>query len=91
MGIDSGATYCDMRIGRTLVTTLELKDGDLKKASSGEEEGAGIRVLFDGVWGFYSTNDTSNHSLKNALTKAVEMARSGSRRAGRTRSTGTRR
>jgi TldD protein len=78
-GIDSGATYCDMRIGKVKGTSLEVKDGDLKKTSIGEEEGAGIRVLYQGVWGFYSTNEISSHSLRNALKSALDMAKCGSK------------
>lgn len=74
-----GATYCDIRIGKSKGTSLEVKDGELKKASSGEEKGAGIRVLYEGVWGFFSTNEVSKKSLKNALSKALELAKSGSR------------
>jgi TldD protein len=80
-GLDMGASYCDIRFGQSKVTSLEVKDGELKKASSGEEEGVGIRVLYDGVWGFFSTNDTSQESLTRALTAALRMARSGSKKA----------
>jgi TldD protein len=77
--IESGATYCDIRNQRRKGTSLEVKDGKLKKASSGEEEGAGIRILYDGVWGFYATNDMSSESLKKGLSQAIEMAKSGSK------------
>jgi TldD protein len=78
-GIDSGATYCDMRLGEVSGTSLEVKDGELKKTSIGKEEGAGIRVLYQGVWGFYSTNELSQDNLRNALKIALEMAKSGSK------------
>jgi TldD protein len=77
-GMDLGATYCDVRFGKVKGTSLEVKDGDLKKASSGEEEGAGIRVLYKGVWGFYATNEISQASLENGVITAFEMAKSGS-------------
>lgn len=78
IGMDLGATYCDIRFGKVRGTSLEVKDGDLKKASSGEEEGAGIRVLYNGVWGFYATNEISDTSLRNGVKAAFEMAKSGS-------------
>jgi TldD protein len=77
--IDKGATYCDIRIGKSRGTSVEVKDGELKKASSGEEKGAGIRLLYNGVWGFFSTNELSKKSLRNALLKAFELAKSGSK------------
>jgi TldD protein len=80
-GLDLGATYCDMRIGRSKGTSLEVKDGELKKASSGEEHGAGIRVLYDGIWGFFATNEVSKESLESTLNSALKMAKSGSRKA----------
>jgi TldD protein len=80
-GIDSGASYCDMRIGESKGSSLEVKDGELKKASSGEEVGCGIRVLYQGIWGFYATNDITKTSLKSALFSAIEMAKSGSKAA----------
>ncbi|MEM2899454.1 MAG: DNA gyrase modulator, partial [Thermoplasmata archaeon] len=40
-------------------TSLEVKDGKLKSAVHGKEEGAGIRVLYKGAWGFSATNDLS--------------------------------
>lgn len=79
--LEKGASYCDMRLGTRKGTAIEVKDGELKKASSGEEKGAGMRVLYNGVWGFFSTNDISKESMKNAISKALEMAKSGSRRA----------
>ncbi|UCE74356.1 MAG: TldD/PmbA family protein [Methanomassiliicoccales archaeon] len=77
-GIKKGATYCDIRIGKVRRTSLEVKDGELKKASSGEEEGAGVRVLYNGVWGFFTINEISKDSLKTALRNALDMAKSGS-------------
>lgn len=79
--LDKGATYCDIRIGKSKGTYIEVKDGELKKSSSGEEKGAGVRVLFDGVWGFFSTNEISKESLRNALLKALELGKSGSKSA----------
>lgn len=76
-----GATYCDMRIGSSSGTSIEVKDGEVKKASSGEEKGAGIRVLYNGVWGFFSTNEVSKKSLRKTLANAFELAKSGIRKA----------
>ncbi len=74
-----GATYCDMRIGKSKGTSIEVKDGELKKSVSGEEKGAGVRVLYHGVWGFFSTNEISKESLQNALKEALDMAKLGSK------------
>ncbi|UCG71226.1 MAG: TldD/PmbA family protein [Thermoplasmata archaeon] len=74
-----GASYCDIRMGNSKGTSIEVKDGELKKSSSGEENGAGIRILYNGVWGFYSTNEVTQESLKKALKEAFAQAKSGSK------------
>jgi len=74
-----GAEYCDIRTVHSYGSSIEVKDGELKKASSGEEKGAGIRVLFDGAWGFFSTNDMSKKSINNIFEIAFELAKSGSK------------
>ncbi len=81
-----GADYCDIRISRASGTSLELKDEQVQKAIFGESEGAGIRVLYGGAWGFYSTHELEEVSLMKALETAFKLAKSissiGERKAG---------
>ncbi|MBU2564900.1 MAG: TldD/PmbA family protein [Candidatus Thermoplasmatota archaeon] len=58
--MDMGAEYCDLRYEKRTGLSLEVKDGELKKAVSGSEEGVGIRVLYNGAFGFFSTNNVSD-------------------------------
>ncbi|PIV70181.1 MAG: TldD/PmbA family protein [Euryarchaeota archaeon CG01_land_8_20_14_3_00_38_12] len=58
--MDMGAEYCDIRYEKRTGLSLEVKDGELKKAVSGSEEGIGIRVLYNGAFGFFSTNNVSD-------------------------------
>ncbi len=78
--IKQGAQYCDIRFTRSEGTSLDAKDGELKKAVSGIEMGAGIRVLYDGAWGFFSTNDLSDASLDKALQTAMKFAKNSSKK-----------
>jgi len=78
-----GADFCDMRFQRKYGTSIEVKDGEIRKAVTGEEEGVIIRVLYSGVWGVYSTNRLGRGDLDNALGKAMKLARAASRGAGR--------
>ncbi len=73
--LDMGADYCDIRTARVSGTSLELKDSQVEKAIFGESEGMGIRVLYNGAWGFYSTHDMSEASLLNALETAFKLAK----------------
>ncbi|RJS72915.1 MAG: TldD/PmbA family protein [Candidatus Syntrophoarchaeum sp. WYZ-LMO15] len=71
--IEMGAEYVDVRIERERSTVIEMKDGVLRDATVGLDLGAGIRVLFDGSWGFYTTNDISK--LKDGVLKAFKLAK----------------
>lgn len=66
--MNMGAEYCDIRYEKRTGLSLEVKDGELKKAVSGSEEGIGIRVLYNGAFGFFSTNNISD------MNKASEIA-----------------
>ncbi|MFW5946337.1 MAG: TldD/PmbA family protein [Candidatus Natronoplasma sp.] len=68
-----GATYCDIRKERWDTTSLTLKDGEMEKVTSGSEEGAMVRVLYNDGWGNVGTSDLS--SLKNAADRAISMAK----------------
>jgi len=80
MGDERGADYCEIRIGKKSGTSLELKDGELKRAVYGVEEGAGIRVLVNGAWGFCATTSLDQNSLMDSMKKAIKLARGSSQR-----------
>ncbi len=70
----AGATYVDCRwypfeeaIG------LTMWNGNLKQASASRESGVGIRVLYQGAWGFSASSDTGN--LGAVFDKALDNAR----------------
>jgi len=68
-----GASYCDIRTVQGGGTTLSYRDGELHKAISGGDKGAGIRVLYEGNWGFYAVDGTM--SLLSGVERAVKLAR----------------
>ncbi len=53
-----------------------MKNKEVSKAISGKETGACVRVLYRGAWGFASTPDVNEPSLKEAADKAARMAKS---------------
>jgi TldD protein len=72
---DLGAEYCDMRTVKSSGTSLEVKDSELKKAIVGSEEGASIRVLYNGAWAFSATNELTDSQLIATLETAYKLAK----------------
>jgi len=70
---EKDATYCDIRKEKWDTTNLTLKDGEMEKITSGSEEGAMVRVLYDDGWGNVGTSDLSK--LKKAADRAISMAK----------------
>ena len=70
---DLGAGYVDLRLEKEKTTAIEVRDGVLRDAKVGYDLGAGIRVLVDGSWGFYTTNDVSK--IDDGITKAFKLAK----------------
>ncbi|MCS4541765.1 MAG: TldD/PmbA family protein [Euryarchaeota archaeon] len=75
--ISSGAEYVDIRIFRGTRTSLEIQEQKIKEILTGFEHGAGIRVLFNGSWGFASTSDLSK--LDSVAETALKLAKSTSK------------
>ena len=73
-----GAEYCDIRVEDTIETNVSRRNKELSRAVLGSEKGFGIRVLFKGVWGFFSCNSFSVTDLKKALDKAIDIAKAAS-------------
>lgn len=74
-----GATYSDAR-WYPLEQTSELLmlNGNLKSASASRESGIGVRVLYQGAWGFSASSDLSD--LPALFDKALDNARAASQR-----------
>lgn len=71
--ISRGASYCDVRIEEYSGTGIELRDGKVREIIPGKEKGVGIRVLYDGAWGFSSSNDISK--ISDVAGMAFKLAR----------------
>jgi len=70
-----GAGYADVRFERTEGSGLDYRDRELKEAVTSSDDGVGIRALYKGAWGFASTNDLTKARLKDAVAKAVKIAK----------------
>src|SRR5215470_6627136 len=52
LALRAGASYADVRVGRTEQEFLRARDRRLDDLTSGVSVGVGVRVLLDGSWGF---------------------------------------
>jgi len=74
-----GATYVDTRWYPVEESnSLLMWNGNLKDASSTFESGLGVRVLYNGAWGFSASSDASN--LTALYDRAFDNARIASER-----------
>ncbi|MCA1954144.1 MAG: TldD/PmbA family protein [Anaerolinea sp.] len=74
-----GATYVDARwypLDET--SSLTMWNGNLKSAHTNRESGIGVRVLYQGAWGFCASSETSD--LAVVFEKALENARAAAER-----------
>lgn len=73
-----GASYVDVRLYLDDSSeTLLLYDGDLEANDTTVESGIGVRVLWEGAWGFAATSDTSG--LEACFDMAATNARTASK------------
>jgi len=76
----SGATYVDARwYPFEEANHLTMWNGNLKETNFSRESGVGVRVLYNGAWGFSASSDLSNlsalfdHALDNARVAAKRV------------------
>src|SRR5262245_40082095 len=71
----AGATYADMRIGRTEHEFLRARDRRLEDLTSDLTVGFGVRVLLDGSWGFAGSQRIEEAEIRRVVGLAVENAK----------------
>jgi TldD protein len=80
VGRSLGAEYIEVRAQNLFKTLLTTKDGTVEGAKEGTEDGAGIRALVDGAWGFVSLGKLEPKLLNEAVGEAVRLAKAASLR-----------
>ena len=70
-----GASYVDVRIGRYLNQFLITREDKVENIVNTESYGAGVRVIADGAWGFYATDNLTPDSIARAAEEAVAIAK----------------
>ncbi len=74
------AEYVEIRAQRLFKTMLTLKEKNVDATKQGIENGAALRVLVNGAWGFASVGTLHGETLVNAVSDACKMARAASLR-----------
>ncbi len=77
LALSSGSTYAEVRYQVDTVRFVNVRNGTLQSLSSYSYGGVSIRVLVDGMWGgFAATSSTDWDSVRDAVGRAVSLARS---------------
>ena len=74
------AEYVEIRAQKLFKTMLTLKEGRVEAAKQGIENGAALRVLTKGAWGFASVGTLNPETLNEAVSDACKMAKAASSR-----------
>lgn len=76
-GLSRGGDFCDLFFEHSISHTLGMRDGQVNRAFSGVDLGAGIRVLKGDAVGFAYCEDLSEKALLSAADTAAAVADSG--------------
>ena len=71
----SGASYCDVRIGRYLRQFVMTREDKVQNVVNAESVGVGVRVVANGAWGFAATNALTPDAVARAARQATAIAR----------------
>ncbi len=76
-------TYTDLRIVRRQSEEIGVKNGKVEALTHDEDFGFGIRVLFQGAWGFACSSRVTRAEMAAVLGKALKIAKASSRVKGK--------
>ncbi|MHB8927708.1 MAG: TldD/PmbA family protein [Bacillota bacterium] len=72
-----GASYADVRFTERKDETVRVKNGSVEAVTAMESAGFGVRVLFDGAWGFCASSKATEEEAVRVAEEAVAIARAG--------------
>ena len=70
-----GATYADIRIVDKRQESVRTKNGNVESMGSSRSRGFGVRVLYDGAWGFSSSSTVRPDEALRVAAEAVAIAK----------------
>ncbi len=72
-------TYADIRIVHRQTEEISVKNGKVDALNQNEDFGFGVRVLFQGAWGFAASSKINKAEMEKSLDRAWKIARASSR------------
>jgi len=78
-----GVQYADIRIVRRQNEEIEVKNGKVEALVYDEDFGFGIRVLFQGAWGFACSSKVTKGEMENVFGRALKIAKASSKVRGK--------
>jgi TldD protein len=78
-----GAEYADIRIVRRQDEEVEVKNGKVEALTRDEDFGFGIRILFQGAWGFACSSKVTRGEMGRVFGKALKIAKASSKVKGK--------
>lgn len=78
-----GAEYADIRIVRRQDEEVEVKNGKVEALTRDEDFGFGIRILFQGAWGFACSSKVTRGEMGTVFGKALKIAKASSKVKGK--------
>lgn len=70
-----GAEYSDIRVSRYQSQSISSREERIESISESTDSGFGVRVLWEGAWGFASSSRVGEAQIREATKAAVDMAR----------------
>ena len=70
-----GASYADIRVARYQNQSLNTREERVERISESSDSGFGVRVLWEGTWGFASSSRVNPAQIREVTRTAVETAR----------------
>jgi len=75
--------YADIRIVRRQNEEIEVKNGKVEASIHDEDFGFGIRVLFQGAWGFACSSKVTKGEMEAVFGRALRIAKASSKVKGK--------
>lgn len=71
-----GVQYCDVRAEQYTKNTAHVENSNVEYIRTTHDKGMGIRILYDGVWGFCSTSDPKSfRDIQMQVENAIKYAK----------------
>ena len=74
--LSSGCQYCDVRAENYSSQGFVIENSEIEYSSTKSDGGLGIRVLYDGAWGFFSiTNPSIFEDVKKGIDDSIKTTK----------------